>query len=164
MLQVQDPYFGIVHLCDLVHGLVVIDGLDGFVDDAVAHGQYLLVGVLGADELKEAACPFTQGTYSLDVRWPYDILHVGDITAGEVAPVTFTQQGCGDHGQMVGLGNDGGGMDGTLQITGYDGIEMDAGQLVAYLTGLPDARLVELALHLSLQYLAGVVEGLAVAY
>ena len=164
VVDVEDAHFGVVHLGHLVHGTVVVDGLDGFVDDAVTDGKDALVGIGGADVVEEAAGPFTEGADGLDVGWPDGILHVGDITAGEVAPVAFAKQRGGVDRQTVGLGDDGGGMYGALQVAGDEGIDRHGGHPVAQLLGLADAILVELSLHLSLQYLTNVINGFAVAY
>lgn len=52
-LQEEDTHLRIAHFLQLVHGLVIVDALDGLVDDAMAHRQHRLVGIGRAQIGKE---------------------------------------------------------------------------------------------------------------
>lgn len=165
--QLQDELadFGVGHLLNLIHRLAIVDALDGFVDDAVANSQNGLVGVIGfqpGDELLGAALETFK---TLDVVGP--LLHglqVGDKLAGEAAPVALAEQRRCDDGLAMRLGNDFTSLDGTMEITGYEGIDVYVLHLVAYSAGLFFARLIEFTGCLSLEDLCFVGHGFAVTY
>lgn len=165
--QLQDELadFSVGHLLNLIHRLAIVDALYGFVDDAVADSQHSLVGegcFYPGDELLSTAL---EAIEAFDVVGP--LLHglqVGNELAGEAAPVALTKQRCGDNGLAMRFGNDLAGLYGTVEITGYKGVDVYVFHLVAYSPGLFLARLIEFSGCLSLKDLCFVGHGLAVTY
>ena len=165
--QLQDELadFSVGHLLNLIHRLAIVDALYGFVDDAVADSQHSLVGegcFYPGDELLGTAL---EAFEALDVVGP--LLHglqVGNKLAGEAAPVALTEQGCGDDGLAMWLSNDLACLDGTVEVAGYEGVDVYVFHPVAYCTGLFFASVVEFTGSLSLKDLCFVGHGLAVAY
>lgn len=165
--QLQDELadFSVGHLLNLIHRLAIVDALYGFVDDAVADSQHSLVGegcFYPGDELLSTAL---EAIEAFDVVGP--LLHglqVGNKLAGEAAPVALTKQRCGDNGLAMRFGNDLAGLYGTVEITGYKGVDVYVFHLVAYSPGLFLARLIEFSGCLSLKDLCFVGHGLAVTY
>ena len=82
----------------------------------------------------------------------------------EAAPVALTEQGRGDDGLAMWLSNDLACLDGTVEVAGYEGVDVYVFHPVAYCTGLFFASVVEFTGSLSLKDLCFVGHGLAVAY
>jgi len=165
LLQDELADFGVGHLLDFVHRLAIVDALDGFVDDAVANGQHGLVGEGVSHPGNELLGAALEAFEALDVVGP--LLHglqVGNELSGEAAPVALPKQGRRDNGLAMRLGNDLASLDGTVKITGYEGVNVYVFHLVAYGPGLFLARLIEFSGCLSLKDLCFVGHGLAVTY
>lgn len=165
--QLQDElaHFGVGHLLDFVHRFAIVDALDGFVDDAVADSEHGLVGIGGfqpSDELLGAAL---EAFETLDVVGPllYGLQIWNELTR-EAAPVALTEQRRGDDGLAMRLGNDFTSLDGTVEVAGYEGVDVYVLHLVAYSAGLFFARLIEFTGGLPLENLCFVGHGLAVTY
>ena len=164
-LQEEDTHLRIAHLLQLVHGLVIVDALDGLVDDAMAHRQHRLIGIGRAQIGKEVDGTALQMLQRLDVVGPGLVLQVGNELVGETSPVALTQQRRRvDLRIAMRLGNDPAGVDGTFQIARHKGVDLLILQPVAYLTGLLTTCLIQLTLFLTLQDLGLVVHRLAVAH
>ena len=164
VLQFQPSHLGIRHAGHILHVALVIDSLDGLVDDAMPHCKHRQSFVFLIDEMQELAGTVEQVVKLLDVLWPWQTFQVGNIAAREVAPVALAQQGCGDDGLMVRLCYDAGSVGRTFQVAGYNDVYVDVGHVVAHLFGLSDTHGVQLALHLALHQLEGIVDGLAVTH
>ena len=114
--NLQPPHFPIGHLLHLVHGLVVEDGLNGLVDDAMAHGEDGLAWVVFRHHPQEAARPVLEHRYGLHVRGPWLVLKVGDVESGETAPIALPQQGSGHRLHAMGMRDDAARVDGALEV------------------------------------------------
>ena len=165
--QLQDELadFSVGHLLNLIHRLAIVDALYGFVDDAVADSQHGLVGEGGFQPCDELLGTALEAFKALDVVGPlFHGLQVGDELPRETTPVALTEQGCGDDGLAMWLSNDLACLDGTVEVAGYEGVDVYVFHPVAYCTGLFFACVVEFTGSLSLKDLCFVGHGLAVAY
>ena len=88
-------------------------------------------------------------------------LDVGDVLAGEAAPVALAQQRRFHNLLAVGCGQDAAGVDAALQVAGHESIDVPVFHLIGQPPGLFNAHLREFALRLSLHDLPHVVNGFA---
>ena len=97
----QDPDLGIHHTPYFAHWFSIIYCLDGLVHDTVAYSQHLLFWECRPDIGDEFACPGKQVFQCFHIVGPHLTLQTGDITAREVAPVSFPQQGGCDDAVLI---------------------------------------------------------------
>jgi hypothetical protein len=90
--------------------------------------------------------------------------HLGVGVALKLAKATFPQAGVREQRAGSHSGNRLGGLPGTPQVTGVDGIDGFICQRAADTTGLPEADLIERNVQMSLNTIANVPGGFAMAH
>ena len=123
----------------------------------MAYSQHLLSWECRLDIGDEFASPGKKVFQCLDIIGPYFALQTGDKATCKTAPVTLTEQRGSQHFQLVGLGNDAGGIHRTLQVAGQHDIDLAVFPRLTQLTGLTEAILIQFALRLSLHDLIGII-------
>ena len=91
LLQLKYSYFAVGHSFYVLHLLAPIYGLDGFVDDAVPHGGYPLVGIALFHQVEKRTASRQQPFQTLNIVGPDLSAKVGNELPCEAAPVAFAQ-------------------------------------------------------------------------
>ena len=160
----QFPNLTVSHPGNVLHLLLEMDSLDGFVDDTMSHGQYPLARIVFKHPCQKLTSPLLERGQRLYVIRPRFSLQVRNIASGETAPVTLAQKRrCRYRHTMRGcqyLCR----IHRPLQVAGYKSIYRDTCHTARKFTRLTQTFLVQCSLGLTLHDVSGIVHRLAVSY
>ena len=163
-LEGERADFGILHLGDIVSGDAEKDRLEDAEEEPVTDGEDGERTRVGQGVHLEEKLAGSQGDVPDGLRRGVEGMADLDVGTARVdAKVALAQEGFLLKGTRVGLGDDTGRVEGSLQVAADDAVEMLMAQLVAQEFGLPDALGGQMTGHLSLQYASDVLFCLPVA-